>query len=284
MASFKEKFQTVAQITMIIKDTQLAVLFMEMFKLEWFIAFNASPAAFVVKPILGLALLLLGIMQLIRMFTEKNKTPDMWIMTILGITSILLSNISIFGGITAKLLGVAFKAAPLYFLASLVVGCFMQLLLMGYHCYAASQAKENSVERMHHLQAIVQCGILAAQFAVCSLAVALAVMFPISAPVTAALSVLAVSSLVSVIVWRLIPHSYKLAIKGYLGFGKPSLPSLGERTPLLVNVDSADLAVMATDIEADRETTHSAGLSIFSEESSTQPIPTPLSPSLECYS
>ena len=97
----------------------------------------------------------------------------------------------------------------------------MQLILSGEQAYRAFMAEHHSAEQMHHLQALVQNIIAGVQFAACIAALVFTVFAPLTPIVSGACAVLAVSLIVSVMAWRLIPHENKLAIKSFFGFAKP---------------------------------------------------------------
>jgi hypothetical protein len=221
MTSLKEKLETFAKVTVFIKDSQFLILFTEMIKREWLIGFMTSPAALVVRPLLATSLLILGILQLYLLITTKKRTAEMWITSFCGLSCVILSNISVWGGIGAFFAGASFVAAPWCFLASLGSAFVMHFLLASHHAYQAYHAEKGSVARIHHMQATIQNTLIGAQFAFCVIAMVFTVFAPISPPVSAVFGILAVSLILSIMIWRMIPHEHKLTVKAFFGFGKP---------------------------------------------------------------
>lgn len=278
MSSGKTGAQTLLQVILFIKDTQLFVLFMGMFKTEWFIAFVGSPLSLVVRPLLALSLLALAAMQIYHISTIEKRTAEHWIMAIFGAACVLLSNISVWGGIVSFATGVAFVAGPICFFASLAVGALMQALLAVRNGYLAFTAELNSVERMHQTQALVQNLLLGAQFVACSLAMIFALLVPISPVVTAVCSIVAVSLILSTILWRLIPHEHKLTIKSFFGFAKPeSIENEQKSSPVnKIQIQNSPVVDVQTKValNSSPEIDSSRGISFFSSgsQSKTEPL------------
>lgn len=285
MSSGKTGAQTLLQVILFIKDTQLFVLFMGMFKTEWFIAFVGSPLSLVVRPLLALSLLALAVMQIYYISTIEKRTAEHWIMAILGGACVLLSNISVWGGIVSFATGVAFVAGPICFLASLVVGALMQTLLAVRNGYLAFTAEQNSVERMHQAQALVQNLLLGAQFVACSLAMVFALVVPISPVVTAVCSIVAVSLILSMIIWRLVPHEYKLTIKSFCGFAKPEEAEKEQSSSLVhkIQIQNSPEVDEQTKVapNSNPKFDSSRGLRFFSSETQSELEPL-LSSSMDC--
>ena len=262
MNAIARKLQTVGEVTLLIKDIQLMILFVEMFKTEWLIFFLTSPLSLVVKPLLGTALLLMGALQILRHAKAEKQTPELWIVSLFGVSSIMCSNISIWGGIGAMAAGVKFAAGPWFFLASLVLGLVMQVLLIGTHAYLAAKAPPNSVARVHHTQAIMQNFFLGLQFSACIVTMVFAIFLPVAPPVSAAFAMLTGAIIFAHILWRLIPHTDRIAIKAFFGFAKP------EVTHIPLKTEKPLLAAKAPDQEIafNEDTQHSRAGTFFGPE------------------
>lgn len=271
MNSIQKKMRTFANVIFVIKDTQFAILFAHMFKAQWLYFFMTSPLSLVVKPVLGSALLILAALQLYQFATTRKKSPELWIMTLLGVSSVLLSNVSIWGGIIALSTGMVFTAGPVFFLAAITTGLLMHLLLTGMHVYQAFKAPKNSNERMHHMQATIQNSLVAAQFAFCVVAMVFTVFTPISPVVSAVFASLAVAMILSMIIWRIIPREHKLAIKEYFGFSKPEAtlePTQEPENSLKpVNELEQESTPLLPATSKSREGFNSPGLSFFNKKS-----------------
>jgi hypothetical protein len=96
-----------------------------------------------------------------------------------------------------------------------------QLVMLGLNGYRAYEALRDTSQRMHYIQAalnnLFNLGLLTGIVG----AVVFVMLTPIAPFVGSVCALTAVSFTLANMVWRVLPHNWKLSIKGFLYLGKP---------------------------------------------------------------
>ena len=217
-----------SKLVLFVKDTLTMLLFLEMSNLQWLTSFNTSPVGLVIQPILATSMLAMSAIQIYQLYKEKNRSADSWINTVGGTLVSVLSNISIYGGILTVWAGASFAAGPWLFLAATGVGLIQQAILSGLNAHRAWHSPEHSAQKKHHQQAMIHHGIIALLCAISVVALTFVMLTP-AAPLAGTIaSLLVMGTVGALLIWRHLPHDYKLKIKDLFGMSKPRLDNESE--------------------------------------------------------
>lgn len=207
-----------------IKETQDIALFATMADARWYSAFGASPLFFVMLPFIGLLLTINALINAYRLSKAHNQNLDQWFGFVVSALCAVLGSVSLYGAAISVFWGVSFAAGPWFFFSSLMVASLHQMMMVGINFHRAYEALQGSSQRMHHLQAALNnLFILGLLFAAVG-SVLFVMLFPSVAPLVGMGCAMGAVTFTGLdILWRIVPHNWKLAIKGFLNLGKPEL-------------------------------------------------------------
>jgi hypothetical protein len=206
-----------------IKETQDIGLFGVMADSRWFAAFSGSPFFFVMLPFIGILLTVLAAINGYQLAIAENKNFDKWFGFAISGVCAALASISLYGAVIATSLGVAFAAGPWFFLGSVVLAGIHQGVMLGLNLYRAYESLSGSSQRMHYIQAALNNSFILSLLTAISGAAIFVMLTPVAPIVGSACAIAAVAITGINMLWRLIPHNWKLSIKEYLHLGKPDL-------------------------------------------------------------
>ena len=176
--------------------------------------------AIVVRPLLGITLSSLALLQTWTFFNTPHKNIDGWMSTVSSLGGALFNNIAAFGGFIARLQGVVFVAAPWLFVAGFALGTINQLALALINARRAYESPAGSDQRQHYLQSMSFNLIMATQLASCVTAIVLFNLFPAYTALITGFAVVVVAVNIGSCIWRYLSGEQKKGIKEELGFGK----------------------------------------------------------------
>lgn len=206
-----------------IKGTQDVSFFSILANSRLFSVFTGSPQYFVMLPMMGGLLTILALIDAYFLATASNKNFDKWLQLIVSAVCTVLSSISIYGSILSTVLGFTFAAGPWLFFSSVLVGCIHQTVMMGVNLQRTVESPNNSIQRMHFLQAALNnLFVLSLLMAILG-SVVFVMLSPIAPIVGSACAILAMTLTAADILWRLLPHPWKLIIKEAVSVGKPKI-------------------------------------------------------------
>jgi hypothetical protein len=230
-----------------IKQIQDTALFATMIDSRLYRAFCASPLFYVMLPFIGILITINALINAYRLATAHNKNLDQWFGVLISFTCAVLASTSLFGTAASVLLGFSFAVGPWFFLSSLIVAMVHQITMLGINLRRVYESIPGSAQRMHYLQAIVNNLFILGLLTVSLGVITFVMLFPAVAPVIGGVSAIAAVVFTGVdILWRMVPHNWKISIKAFLGFGKPKFVEDKDNTILL-----SDLSVK---LEAEQET------------------------------
>ncbi|RUR06742.1 hypothetical protein [Legionella sp. km772] len=189
--------------------------------------------ALLVRPLLGLTLSTLALLQAWSFFYTAHKNIDGWMTTLSSLGGAVFNNIAAFGGFIARIQGTVFAVAPWFFVAGFSLGTLNQLTLACLNAIRAYESQPGSDQRQHYIQAAIYNIILTVQLASCVTAIVLFNLFPANTFLISAFALTVVSINVGSCLWRFLSSEAKKDIKNELGFGKSEqLKELIITTPL----------------------------------------------------
>lgn len=236
-----------------LNDLLQAILSLAMANSQWLLAFNASPAPFIVKPLLGLVLLSLLLFQAHELYLA-NQLELVNVLELIGnVLNISFTNIAIFGGIVATLLHTTFVAAPWFLVSAISIGLIQQLGMLIFNLFKAYQA-DCLLTRAHYLQAAFNNGLNWLLLGSTLIAVVLVLFFPVAPIALSIFASLCVTLLVTTILWRILPNEFKQQIKQGLGLSKEDTkePEFVVENTMLTEQDSGEKNVPLTPIHISR--------------------------------
>lgn len=187
---------------------------------EWLMAFNSSPVGLVLKPFLGLVLLILLFDQAYELHITTQFDLAKTISFAVNLVSTTLTNVAIAGGLAALIMNLSFALGPWLMITAFSLGLLHQAGLAGYNLYKTF-VSENRSTRLHHFQALINNLFNSLLFASAIISSALALTSPAAPVVVGIFAVLVTIMLVGTIVWRLMSDSIKQKIKQLFGIEKP---------------------------------------------------------------
>ncbi len=204
------------------KEVQDTVLFGLMSDERLFSALSASPLLYITMPFIGILMTITTIINGYRLAKASNKNFDQWFNFLTSLGCAILASISLYGGAIAGVYDFTFAVGPWFFFASTALAFLHQSVMLGLNAYRAYESLSGSAQRMHYVQAAVNnlfiMGLLTAVLG----AVTFVMLFPTVAPALgSALALTAVGFTLAHIAWKVLPHNWKLFIKGLLFLGKP---------------------------------------------------------------
>lgn len=207
-----------------IRETQEIALFATMADARWYSAFGASPLFFVILPFIGILLTINALINAYKLVKASNKNLDQWSTLIISAICAVLGSVSLYGAALSAFIGFSFTAGPWFFLSSLIVAFTHQVIMMGINFYRAYESVTGSAQRMHFMQAALNnlfvLGILSAALG----AVIFVMLLPTVAPVLGVSCAMTAAGCTLVdILWHMVPHNWKQAIKAGLYLGKPDV-------------------------------------------------------------
>lgn len=234
--------KTIQKVVAYLKQAQDIALFATMADSRWYAAFSASPLFFVMLPFIGLLMTINALANSYHLVKAANKNIDTWLNFIASALCAGLASISLYGAAISVFVGASFAAGPWFFFSSLMVALTHQSLMLGINFYRAYESLPGSSQRMHHLQAALNNLFIFGLLTAITGSVVFIMLLPAVAPAVGAISAMAaVGFTVLDIMWRVLPHNFKLAIKGALHLGKPDLIQVN---PLgLVSVETLNKSI-----------------------------------------
>jgi len=203
------KFDKMRQALLYTKD----MLQFAMSRVSWFAAFNASPVAFVVRALLRIISPIFTLSQTYDLIHAAHKSLDAWVNTLSLLTSSVLSNISTYGGILARILGFSFAAAPWIFIAALGVGVSQSGLAL----YQAYKCPGDSQQQKQYVQTAINHGFQTAQFILSIAAFVCATLLPIAPFAVTLLALSVIALIIAQSCWRSASRENKTVIKELIG-------------------------------------------------------------------
>jgi hypothetical protein len=233
--SLVDEFQ---KIVTYLREAQEVALFATMTNSRWFAAFGASPLFFIVLPFISLLLTINAMINGYHLAKASNKNLDHWFGFITSAVCAALASVSLYGAALSVLVGFSFAIGPWFFFSSLMVAFTHQMTMMGINFYRVYEMLSGSTQRMHYVQAalnnLFNLGFLTAAAG----SVVFVLLFPTMAPASGVgFAVTAVTFTLLDMLWRIIPHNLKIAIKGYLNLAKPGAEQEPLDKPLAANTE-----------------------------------------------
>jgi hypothetical protein len=222
--------QTIRKATLGVKETGESGLFTIFSNRAWLQAFNASAFHFILMPIMGLTFLINMAIDWYQLKKAANKNYLLWLSVFASTLSALAANTAIWGTLTADILGTSFAAGPWFFIVALSIGLAMNSLMFALNLYQAFKAPKGSGERVAYLQSAVNSVFNMLILGAIMATVSVALISPAGPLITMAIALTAVALTLANLSWRLMPHDWKLAIKGVFGFAKPDNDLTSELT------------------------------------------------------
>lgn len=209
--------------TLYLKEIQEIGLFSVMVDSRLFLAFSASPFYYVMLPLIGLLFTVLALIQAYKLYQSSNKNFDKWSHFLVSSVCAVLASISLYGAVLSMALGFTFTLGPWFFLSSVLVAFIHQVTLFGLNLFRAYESIKGSGQRMHYIQAVLNNVFILSLLTAVLGAVTFVMLLPIAPYVAAVFAASAVVLTAANIVWRLMPHHWKQAIKAQLHLGKPEV-------------------------------------------------------------
>lgn len=197
-------------------------LFAMMSDEDIFYIFNGSPLFFVLLPVLGFLITLQALVNGYELLKAANKNFDKWLGFIVSTLCAALASISLYGAAASAYFELNFAIGPWFFLASIGVALAHQLAMMGVNLYRVFESLPNSSQRAHYIQAVLNNLFTSGLLAFVAGAVAFVMISPVAPAFGAACALTVVGFTAASILWRIIPHNWKLGIKAVFGLGKPN--------------------------------------------------------------
>lgn len=211
--------KTVRHRLLYFKDLFQGTAYTALSNSRWFAAFTPV-LAFVVRPLLGITLSTMALLQAWLFIHTTHKNIDGWMTTISALGGALFNNIAAFGGFLARIQGTVFALSPWFFVASFSVGALNQLTLACLNARRAYESPADSDQRQHYVQSAIYNLVLAAQLVSCVTAIVLFNLFPAHIVLIAAFALTVVSINIGSSIWRFMSSDSKKEIKRGLGFEK----------------------------------------------------------------
>ena len=213
-----------------IKEVQDIGLFALMSDARIFMFFTGTPLYYVMLPFIGLLLTGSAIINGYYLAKSGNKNLDQWFGFIVSVICAVLASISLYGAALATAYGFTFVAGPWLFFSSVAFAAAHQIVMLGINAYRAYESITGSAQRMHYIQAALNNLFLLGLLTAIIGAVVFVMLFPIAPAVGSAFALSAVAFTSLNILWRFIPHNWKVFIKGLVFLEKPDLTAQVELT------------------------------------------------------
>lgn len=211
--------KTIRHRLLYFKDLFQGTIYTALSNARWLTALTPV-LAFVVRPLLGLTLSSLAILQAWSFYHTAHKNIDGWMGTASSLTGALFNNIAAFGGFLARIQGSIFVLAPWFFVAGFTVGALNQLVLAGLNFRRAYEVWSETDRRQHYIQAAIFNLITAVQLSSCVTAIVLFNLFPTNVLFITGFALTVVAINAGSCVWRFCSSDTKKEIKNALGLGK----------------------------------------------------------------
>ncbi|CAM2993532.1 Uncharacterised protein [Legionella steigerwaltii] len=226
-----------------IRETQDIALFTTMADAGLSAAFRASPLFYIMLPFIGFLLTVNALMNGYLLAKANNRNFDLWFLFITSTVCAVLASISLYGAAISAFLSFSFTAGPWFFFSSLAVALSHQLLMLGLNLLRAYESPQNSIQRMHYIQAALNNLFVMAILASALGAVVFVLLFPIIPAAGTAFSIAAVLFTGFDILWRMIPREGKQLIKGWFYLSKPEViqDAIANQEEILKPKDSKEI-------------------------------------------
>lgn len=211
--------KTVRHRLLYFKDLFQGTTYTALSNSRWF-ATLTPVLAFVVRPLLGITLSTMALLQAWLFIHTPHKNIDGWMTTISALGGALFNNIAALGGFLARLQGTVFALSPWFFVAGFSVGALNQLTLASLNARRAYESPAGSDQRQHYVQSAIYNLVLAAQLASCVTAIVLFNLFPANTVLITAFALTVVSINIGSSIWRFMSSDSKKEIKRGFGFEK----------------------------------------------------------------
>lgn len=213
------------KLTLAAKESSEVALFSFFSKLQSFLWFTTHALRFVLFPIIGVTFLVNAIIEGYKLKKAKNKNVESVFGFISTVASAALAIASITGTVLAGagVIAAEFVAGPFLFVAALSVGITFQLGMLLINSIRALNAPSNSIERKAFIQSSLNNLFNAVLLGLIAATVISVMISPAGPAVLAALAITAATLTAVNLVWRILPHEWKLGIKSFLGLAKPKL-------------------------------------------------------------
>lgn len=204
-----------------IKEVQDVGLFALMSDSRLFMALSQSPIMYITLPFIGLLLTLLAIMNGYDLAKASNKNFDKWFEFTTSAVCAVLSSISLYGAALSAIYGFTFTAGIWFFVSSIALASTHQMVMLGLNIYRAHESLPGSAQRMHYIQAAINKLFALGLLTAVTGSIVFVMLLPIAPAIGTAFALTAVAITLANILWQIIPHNWKLFIKGQLCLGKP---------------------------------------------------------------
>jgi hypothetical protein len=231
--------KTVRHRLLYLKDSLQGTIYAALSKTSWLTALSPI-LALVVRPLLGMTLTTLALLQLWTFSHTGNKNLDGWMTTVGSLAGAGLNNVAAFGGFIARVTGTVFVVAPWFFVAGFGVGALYQLVMAGVNLRRAYEAPTQSHQRQHYLQGAGYNLITGLQLASCATAIVLFNAFPAFGLLVTAFALTVVAINLGNCIWRFLSSETKKEIKNAIGIGKPEKDLSHESVTLLDKSNEAE--------------------------------------------
>jgi hypothetical protein len=212
--------KTIRHRLLYLKDGLQGTIYAALSNTRWLAALTPV-LAFLIRPLLGLTLTTLALLQSWTFYNTLHKNVDGWLITLSSLTGSVFNNIAAFGGFIARLQGFSFALAPWFFMAGFTVGAITQLSMAIINARRAYESPAHSAQRQHHAQAAVFNLLTATQLASCVSAIFLFNVFPAYSLLVTGFALTVVTINVTNSIWRSLSSDTKKKIKKEFGFIKP---------------------------------------------------------------
>lgn len=215
--------RTFQKAVVYLKEIQDIGLFGVMIDSRWFALFSGSPLYYIMFPFIAILLTMLTAISGYELATANNKNFDKLFAVIVSVLSSICSSVSLYGAVIATAMGVTFAAGSWFFLTGVALAGLHQMVMLGLNLYRAYESRFDPVQRMHHIQAALSNLFVLGLLTSIVGAIVFVVLTPIAPVLGSVCAAAAVAFTIAALVWQLTPHSWKLAIKGFLNLGKPEI-------------------------------------------------------------
>lgn len=208
------------KVILYLREIQELALFTIMANKRWFMAFGSSPLFFVMMPSIAVLFTLSTMLDGIRLSEAENKNIDKCLPFAIAVICTILSSISLYGAVIAKLMGVLFPQGAMFFYSSMLLAAMGQATLLVINTRRVVESDLGSLERHYFLQSalsnLFNLAILVAALA----AVYAVLLFPAASQFGSAYALTVVVFSAANMLWQILPKPWKSSIKNTLAISE----------------------------------------------------------------